>query len=113
RLWVGNVPYGTTQNELEDLLVQHGQISNVSFRDGFSFVDYPTEEEAETARGKLHDATFNGRRLQVEFARSDGPRTRGERAEEPTDGASSHLYVARIPEAVTSDELQDFFAVYG
>lgn len=120
RLWVGNVPYASTQDELETLFLQYGKISNVNFREGFSFIDFENEEDAHTAKTKLHETIYQGRRLQVEFARSDGPRPRVDRdrandlppSGDASDG-SRHLYVARIPEAVTLDELRDFFARHG
>jgi len=116
RLWVGNVPYNSTQDELETLFLRHGKITNISYREGFSFIDFETEDEAHEAKSKLHDTNYQGRRLQVEFARSDGPRARGERHDGPPpedESGSRHLYVARIPEAVSVDELRDFFAVNG
>lgn len=117
KLWVGNVPYGSTQDELETLFLQYGKIASVTFREGFSFIEFESEAEANTAKAELHETTYQGRKLQVEFARSDGPRPRGgdrERsAPDSPDSGSRHLYVARIPETVTLDELRDFFARHG
>jgi RNA recognition motif-containing protein len=120
RLWVGNVPYNATQAELEAEFLPFGPIANMSFREGFSFVEFEADDDAKAAKDKLHDTDFQGRRLQVEYARAVGdrgpPPDRGDR-DGPSRGSagagSRHLYVARIPEAVTPDELHDFFAKHG
>ncbi len=76
KLYVGNMPYNTTQEELEELFSAHGnvteakiikdQISNRS--KGFGFVSYEDEESGQSAIDALNGKEFNGRTLKVNVA---------------------------------------------
>jgi RNA recognition motif. (a.k.a. RRM, RBD, or RNP domain) len=72
-LFVGNIPFDTTNADLTDLFSQHGKVELVSLPTnketgmtrGFAFVDMSTEEEAQMAISKLHEAEFKGRTMRV------------------------------------------------
>ena len=80
KLYVGNLPYQVTENDLRTLFSQAGQIQDVAMimdRDtrqskGFGFVEMATQAEAENAIKLFNDYEWDGRRLLVNKAR---PRT--------------------------------------
>lgn len=84
KLFVGNLPFSTTQQELEELFGQHGQLveaklvtDRMSGRSkGIAFVEYGTEEEANQAMEALNNYDMNGRNIFVSVARPFVPRER-------------------------------------
>src|SRR2546423_6921085 len=84
-LYVGNLPFGTTEADLEALFGQHGQVARtqiITDRDtgrsrGFAFVEMG--DGAEAAVAALNGAQFQGRTLTVNEARprEDRPRSGG------------------------------------
>lgn len=88
KLYVGNLPYSTTGEELTSTFSAFGEVvsSNViQDRDtgrsrGFGFVEMPNDAEANAAIEALHGKDFNGRNLVVNEARprpEGGPRGGG------------------------------------
>jgi RNA recognition motif-containing protein len=77
RLYVGNLPYSTTDQDLTTLFSQVGTVENVRvMRDmatgrarGFAFVEMSTDEEAQRAIGEFHEYRLEGRALVVNEAR--------------------------------------------
>lgn len=89
KLYVGNLPYSTTDEDLKELFAPYGTVvsaSVISDRDsgrskGFGFVEMETEEEANAAIEALNGKDFGGRNLVVNIAR---PREeRGPREDRP------------------------------
>jgi cold-inducible RNA-binding protein len=85
RLYVGNLPYETGENDLQDLFAQAGTVESVKvMRDmatgrarGFAFVEMSTDEEAAQAINKLNDYQMGGRGLTVNEARPKPERSGG------------------------------------
>src|ERR671913_813659 len=85
KLYVGNLPYETDEAALETLFASAGAVESVNvIRDretgrarGFAFVEMATDEAAQAAVSQLHDRTFGGRRLTVNEARPQTPRSGG------------------------------------
>lgn len=87
KLFVGNLPYSTTGDDLRALFSEVGTVESamvISDRatgrsKGFGFVEMSTIEEAEAAVAKFHDYDLNGRPMVVNEARpqEDRPRTGG------------------------------------
>ncbi len=83
-IYVGNLPYSTTESELRDLFANYGEvISAVIIIDrytgrskGFGFVEMANQREGETAIAELDGYLFNGRNLRVNLARPRPPRPR-------------------------------------
>ena len=83
KLYVGNLPYKTTKEELEQLFSQFGTVTDVHLvidkmsgrSKGFAFVEMNTEEEAKAAAEKLDGHELDGRALKVNEARPPKPRT--------------------------------------
>jgi RNA recognition motif-containing protein len=77
KLYVGNLAYSTTEEELRALFAQLGSVRSVSVikdRDtgrskGFAFVEMDTQAEAQKAIGVLNGKQLNERSLTVGFAR--------------------------------------------
>ena len=73
KLYVGNLPWSATEDELQKLFEAHGEVKNVKIimdRDsgrskGFGFVEMEGADEAITA---LDGKDFNGRNLKVNIA---------------------------------------------
>ena len=84
RLFVGGLPYATTDDQLKDLFAQAGNvvsaqivIDRMSGRSkGFGFVEMSTDDEATKAIESLNGTDFGGRKLAVNEAR---PKTEGGR----------------------------------
>lgn len=89
KLYVGNLSFNTTENELEDLFGSFGSVRETALMQdkmtgksrGFAFVTMSTDEEAAAAAEGLNGKPFGGRNLIVnearpreDFAGSGGPR---------------------------------------
>ncbi len=77
KLYVGNLSYDTTDNDLQNLFVPHGTVQSAQVimdRDagrskGFGFVEMDTGEQAQAAITALNGKEVNGRALTVNEAR--------------------------------------------
>jgi RNA recognition motif-containing protein len=82
KLYVGNLPYSTTEEDLRTLFSQYGTVDSVAVitdRDtgrskGFGFVEFSDDNEARNAIQGLSGQEFSGRALTVNEAR---PKTGG------------------------------------
>lgn len=76
-IYVGNLPWTATQDDLVQLFSQYGTVEKtqiISDREtgrsrGFGFVEMSTEEEAQKAIDALHESPYNGRPLTVNIAK--------------------------------------------
>lgn len=83
-IYVGNLPYSTTDEDLRELFGQYGEVASASVimdRDtgrsrGFGFVEMPSQAEAEAAISALNQKSFGEpgreRALNVNQARPRG-----------------------------------------
>ena len=77
RLYVGNLPYSTSEDQLTELFSRAGKVDNVRvMRDmatgrarGFAFVEMGSDDEAQKAINELHEHQLEGRALVVNEAR--------------------------------------------
>jgi len=84
-IYVGNLPFTTTDTELEDMFSQFGQINRaavITDREtgrsrGFGFVEMENEEEGKKAITEMNEKDFDGRQLTVNEARPRAPRPAG------------------------------------
>ena len=82
RLFVGNLPYSTTREQLADAFGVIGTVEETHLPldketnkpRGFGFVTMATAQEADAAVTQLHGSTFNGRTLTVNIAKPREPR---------------------------------------
>jgi len=85
KLYVGNLSFNTTENELQELFAQAGTVQEVSLMQdkftgksrGFAFVTMGSDEDAQNAISKLNGQTVEGRALTVNEARPREPRPPG------------------------------------
>lgn len=76
-LFVGNLSYQTTQEELHSAFAQYGNVESVNIITdrttgqprGFAFVEMSDQNEAEAAIAQLNGAELRGRALNVNIAR--------------------------------------------
>jgi cold-inducible RNA-binding protein len=77
KLYVGNLPYDTTEQDLQTLFAGAGTVETVNvIRDmatgrarGFAFVEMATDDDAQAAIRSLADYNLGGRNLTVNEAR--------------------------------------------
>ena len=77
KLYVGNLPYNTTEDDLRNLFSQYGSIDSVAVitdretgrSKGFGFVEFGNDAEARSAIQALSGQEYGGRALTVNEAR--------------------------------------------
>jgi RNA recognition motif-containing protein len=82
KLYVGNLPYETTQADLEELFAPFGTVASASVitdkfsgrSKGFGFVEMSTDEEAQKAVAEMNGKEISGRAIVVNEARPMEPR---------------------------------------
>jgi cold-inducible RNA-binding protein len=84
KLYVGNLSFETTENDLQDLFEQHGEVSEVKLMmdrmtgksRGFAFVTMNDNTQAAAAMSATNGKDLNGRNLTVNEARPREERPR-------------------------------------
>lgn len=82
KLYVGGIPYTTTESSLRDAFAKAGNVESASIiidrmtgrSKGFGFVEMSTDEDAEKAIEMYNGQDFEGRKLTVNVARPLEPR---------------------------------------
>jgi cold-inducible RNA-binding protein len=77
KLFVGGLPFSTTDDELRELFAAHGAVASatvVKDRDsgrskGFGFVEYENDDEGKAAEQALNNSDLGGRSISVAQAR--------------------------------------------
>ena len=85
KLYVGNLPFQTTESDLEQLFATAGDVASVNvMRDretgrarGFAFVEMASDEGASNAVETLNNTSYGGRNLTVNEARPQEARRDG------------------------------------
>jgi cold-inducible RNA-binding protein len=85
KLFVGNLSYNTTENDLQDAFAAHGTVLEANLMmdrasgrpRGFAFITMGTEEEAQKALNAMNGANMDGRNLAVNVARPRPEQTGG------------------------------------
>jgi len=84
KIYVGNLSFETTENDLQGLFEQHGQVGEVALMmdrmtgksRGFAFVTMNDNAQAQAAMTALNGKEFAGRALSVSEARTREERPR-------------------------------------
>src|SRR5689334_15823551 len=84
KLYVGNLSFETTENDLQDLFEQHGAVAEVKLMmdrmtgksRGFAFVTMNDKAQAEAAMSALNGKEVSGRTITVNEARAREERPR-------------------------------------
>lgn len=87
KLYVGGIPYRTTEDELRTAFEEAGSVTSVSIimdrmtgrSRGFGFVEMADEAQAQAAVDRWDGKEMDGRMLSVSFARPQGDRPQGDR----------------------------------
>src|SRR5205807_1360516 len=77
KLFVGNLSFNTTENDLQDAFAAHGTVVEANLMTdratgrprGFAFITMASPEEAEKAISAMNGANLDGRSLTVNEAR--------------------------------------------
>jgi len=85
KLYVGNLPFGASQEEISELFGQVGTVESVNIitdkfsgqSRGFGFVEMATDEEAQAAIERFDGQDLKGRTMKVNEARPQGDRGSG------------------------------------
>ncbi|HMJ89793.1 MAG TPA: RNA-binding protein [Candidatus Acidoferrum sp.] len=85
KLFVGNISFNTTENDLQDAFAAHGTVLEANLMidratgrpRGFGFVTMSTPEEAQKAISAMNGASIDGRALTVNEARPREERSGG------------------------------------
>ena len=85
KLFVGNLSFNTTENDLQDAFAAHGTVVEANLMvdrtsgrpRGFAFVTMGSEEEAQKAMNAMNGADLDGRNLTVNVARPREERSGG------------------------------------
>ncbi|KPJ99379.1 MAG: RNA-binding protein [Desulfobacterales bacterium SG8_35] len=75
-IYVGQLPYSMTEEELKQLFSEYGEISSLNLimdkytgqSKGFGFIDMPNNSEADTAIKALNKSMLKGREIKVNQA---------------------------------------------
>lgn len=81
-LYVGNLPYNVTEDDLNTAFSEFGKVESVSLisdkftgqSKGFGFVEMPNNSEADKAIKGLNETAFKGRNIKVNQAKPRGER---------------------------------------
>ena len=81
KLYVGNLDYATTSDQLRELFAQAGTVIDavvITHKDtgrsrGFGFIEFENEEDAKKAIDMFNDKDFQGRKLVVNEAKAQTP----------------------------------------
>jgi len=76
-IYVGNLPYSITEEDLKDAFAEFGEVSSVSIikdkfsgqSKGFAFVEMPNDSDADKAINALNEREMQGRNLRVNQAK--------------------------------------------
>lgn len=79
-IYVGNLPYGVTEDDLQNAFSEFGEVSSVKIitdrysgqSKGFGFVEMPNDPEADEAINSLNESQMKGRNIKVNQARPRG-----------------------------------------
>ena len=85
KLFVGNLSFNTTENDLQDMFAAHGTVTEANLMmdratgrpRGFGFVTMSSSEEAQTAMQALNGSSVDGRALTVNVAKPREERSGG------------------------------------
>jgi len=71
KLYIGNLAYSVTNQELQELFSNYGEVKQINIVEGrgFGFIEMSSPSEAEKAKEALNGTNYKGRTLKVDEAR--------------------------------------------
>ena len=87
KLYVGNLPFQTTDDVLRDLFAAHGEVTDVNQiidtftgqNKGFGFIEMSRQADAEAAMKALNGSSLNGKNITVKLAKPEDKRSKRRR----------------------------------
>ena len=100
KLFVGNISFNTTENDLQDAFAAHGTVLEANLMTdrtsgrprGFGFVTMSTPDEAQAAIGALNGQQIDGRALTVNIAKPREERGSGSRGGQREHSGARNRY---------------------
>jgi len=88
KLYVGNLNYSASKEELQELFSGYGEVKDVHVLEGkgFGFVEMSTDDEATEAMNKLNGTVLRGRAMRIDVARPREERPRRSYGDRPSYG---------------------------
>lgn len=85
KLYVGNLSFNTTNQDLNDMFAEYGSVQSSNVIEdretgrsrGFGFVEMSSQSEGEAAMSQLHGKEVDGRELKVNEAKPQTKRHNG------------------------------------
>jgi nucleolin len=121
KLYVGNIPFETSKEELQEFFAQYGTVNDVFVPQnvntgkgrGFAFITM-NEEESQAAIDTANGVEFQGRTLVVNRPLPQGERTQatGNRSGPPR-GSRSKLYIGNLSFYTVAETLKEIFEEFG
>lgn len=123
RVYVGGLPYGTTERDLERFFRGYGRMRDVLIKNGYGFVEFDDYRDADDAVYELNGKKLLGERVTVERARGT-PRGRDQWSSNRNDHRSHERYgpptrtnyrliVENLSSRVSWQDLKDFMRQAG
>lgn len=117
-LFVGNLPFVTSDAELRDLFSQHGTVELVSIpinkengkARGFAFVDMSSQEEVQAAIENLSGTDVGGRSIRVSESL---PKDQAKKQVKVVDEGAQKIYVGNFPFDATEEDVKELYSKYG
>ena len=86
-IYVGNLAYGVTEEDLREMFSEYGEIASVKLitdgrsglSKGFGFVDMPNNSEADQAIKSLNRNMIKGRNIKINPADSGGKKKKSKK----------------------------------
>ncbi|XP_043931624.1 RNA-binding protein 4.1-like [Protopterus annectens] len=100
KIFVGNIPSGTTQEELKELFEKYGQVNECDILRNYGFVHMEKEDEAQKAISSLHKSSFKGTVLTVELSTT---KMRN----------ATKIYVGNVASTATTSRIKELFEKFG
>merc|ERR1719369_2693812 len=69
KLYIGNLPYGVREKDVDKFFKGFGHISDVLLKDGYGFVEFESSRDADDAQYEMDGKELLGSRVKVEFAK--------------------------------------------
>ncbi|KAI1461898.1 RNA-binding domain-containing protein [Annulohypoxylon moriforme] len=113
-VFVSNMTFDATDIHVQEAFGKYGEIANLKIaRDGrglsrgFAFITYKDQEAADRAVGEANNSFWHGRRIYVNYRKSD-PNSGGPRSGVPLEPTNS-LYIGNIPYETSDADLNKIF----
>lgn len=121
-VFVGNMPWSSTNESLKELFSKFGEVTNVSIpmsgskKKGYAFVKFANGQQAKKAADAMNGYKLDDRELKVNLSANKPaperqPRTEGNN--DKSDEKSSTLFVGNLSFQTDEGSLEQFFAKYG